>query len=71
MKRRTTQATLAAYVGTLLVIIGFYPDLDRVLDAHVLLHALWHIAIFTGAALIVFGLETLRSYARRPRRMPN
>jgi hypothetical protein len=69
MKRRTGQAAWIAYLGALLIILCFYPDLDGILDRSFILHALWHIAIFTGAAMLVYGLETLRSYARRYRRM--
>ncbi|MCL6631126.1 MAG: hypothetical protein K6T63_00715 [Alicyclobacillus herbarius] len=69
MKRRSTNAALAAYFGALLIVICFYPDLDSVLDQHLFLHALWHIAIFTGAALLVYGLESLRTYARQSRRI--
>jgi predicted membrane channel-forming protein YqfA (hemolysin III family) len=69
MKRTAKQATILAYVGVLLMIVGFYPGADELIDRVRILHALWHILVFLGAALFVYGLETLRTLARRHRRM--
>ncbi|MCL6548844.1 MAG: hypothetical protein K6T30_08035 [Alicyclobacillus sp.] len=69
MKRRTGQATLLAYLGVLMLVIGFYPVSHDLLDRMRLVHAAWHLWLFMGAALLVYGLETLRSLARRHQRM--
>lgn len=69
MKRSANQATLCAYVGALLLIIAYFPGLQERLEQTRLLHALWHVSLFVGAALLVYGLETLRAFARKYRRM--
>jgi hypothetical protein len=69
MKRTANQATLCAYLGALLLIVAYFPGLQERLEQTPLLHALWHISLFVGAGLLVYGLETLRAYARRYRKM--
>lgn len=69
MRRSASQACLLTYVGTVLLIIGFYPGTGNLLDPYRWLHGIWHIWMFIGAGLVVYGLETLRSIARRHRRM--
>lgn len=69
MKKQTGRATVMAYLGAILMIVSFIPNLSRYLSQPFWLHALWHFSIFAGAALLVYGLETLRSLARRYRRM--
>ncbi|MCL6637133.1 MAG: hypothetical protein K6T26_04205 [Alicyclobacillus sp.] len=69
MKRSVGQAAFLAYLGALLLIAGFYPTLAQRVEGSRLLHALLHVELFIGAAFLVYGLETLRSLARRHRRM--
>ncbi|MDQ0191487.1 hypothetical protein JI721_03350 [Alicyclobacillus cycloheptanicus] len=69
MKRSTRKATLSAYLGAVLLVVGFYPGLDSILDRIPMLHALWHLWLFIGAALLIYGLESLRILARRYHRM--
>ncbi|QQE78027.1 hypothetical protein [Alicyclobacillus sp. SO9] len=69
MKRQAGKATFYAYIGAVLILVSFIPGLATFLSRSLLLHALWHFAIFAGAALMVYGLESLRSLARRYRRM--
>lgn len=69
MKHRTLRATISAYLGAALISGGFYPGLDTWLASIPILHAVWHVAVFIGGALLIYGLETLRLYARRYRRM--
>lgn len=69
MKRQAGRATLYSYVGAVLILVSFIPGLADFLSQSVLLHATWHFAIFAGAALLVYGLESLHSLARRYRRM--
>ncbi|WP_029421503.1 hypothetical protein [Alicyclobacillus macrosporangiidus] len=69
MKRTVGQATLCAYIGVVLLLAGFFPGLPDTLPDYRLVHALWHVMVFVGAALLVYGLETLRLLARRHRRM--
>jgi hypothetical protein len=69
VKRTANQATLFAYVGALLLIVAYFPGLQERLEQTPILHVLWHVGLFIGAAFLVYGLETLRAYARRYRRM--
>lgn len=69
MKRISAKASFFAYLGAFLLFVGLYPGLDDLLDRYRFLHAIWHISVFAGAAFLVYGLETLRSYARRLRRI--
>jgi predicted membrane channel-forming protein YqfA (hemolysin III family) len=69
VKRTTGQATLLAYTGVILLISAYFPGLQQRMASIRFLHALWHVAIFVGAACLVYGLETLRGYARRYRRL--
>ncbi|MCF8566195.1 hypothetical protein LLE49_15825 [Alicyclobacillus tolerans] len=69
MKRSSAKAYVMAYLGVILLIVGFYPGLPAELDHVRFLHALWHVWLFVGAALLIYGLETLRQMARRHRRM--
>lgn len=69
MKRSVSYATVLAYVGVLLILAAYYPGLSTRFDSVRVLHALWHVVIFVGAALLIYGLETLRTYAKRHRRM--
>lgn len=69
MKRSTGQATFCAYTGAILLLLAYFPGLQDFIDQTRFLHALWHVGIFFGAAMLVYGLETLRAYARRYRRM--
>lgn len=52
-----------------MIVAGYYPALADTFDHVRALHALWHVIIFIGAALLIYGLETLRVYAKRHRRM--
>lgn len=69
MKRSTTQPALCAYLGAVLLVVAFYPGLDEWFDGVPMLHALWHLWLFVGAALLIYGLESLRTMARRYHRM--
>ncbi|MBX5437165.1 MAG: hypothetical protein IRZ33_08105 [Alicyclobacillaceae bacterium] len=69
MKRRTGQAALLAYLGAVMLVIGFYPMAAELMERLRIVHAAWHLWLFFGAALLVYGLETLRSLARRHQRM--
>jgi hypothetical protein len=69
MKRTVFRATLCAYLGLVLLVASFFPLPDEWFDAHPLLHSVWHLAKFASAALLVYGLETLRNLARRHRRL--
>ena len=69
VKRSSSNAYLLAYLGVLLLILGFYPSLPNVFSEFRFLHALWHVWLFLGAALFVYGLESLHKLARRHRRM--
>jgi len=69
MKRLSLQASWFAYLGAILLISAFYPGLDALFDKYPILHSIWHLWLFTGAAALIYGLETLRSLARRHRRM--
>lgn len=60
-----------AYLGAILLTASFSPSLDVFFDKYRILHALWHVTLFLGAALLVFGLESLRNISRRYRRMAN
>lgn len=68
MKRSVSNSVLCAYLGAFLLIACYYPGLNAELERVRILHALWHVAIFIAAALIVFGLETLRRQASLTRR---
>lgn len=69
MKRISNKAHLLAYLGVILLIIGFYPTLPASLSQVRLLHAIWHVWLFVGAAMFIYGLETLHRLARRHRRI--
>lgn len=69
MKRASNQAHLLAYLGVILLLVGFYPELPASFTQDRLIHALWHVWLFIGAALFIYGLETLHRIARRHRRM--
>lgn len=69
MKRSASNATLFAYIGAVVLIASYYPAWNATLDRIPLLHALWHVATFVGAALLIYGLETLRRLARKSRRI--
>lgn len=69
MKRSSNNAYLFAYLGVILLIVGFYPGLPVSFSQVRLFHALWHVWLFLGAASFIYGLETLRRLARRHRRM--
>lgn len=69
MKHSTAQATFSAYAGAILLVLSFYPALDVWMGAVPLLHTLWHLWLLVGAAMLIYGLETLRTLARRYRRM--
>jgi predicted membrane channel-forming protein YqfA (hemolysin III family) len=69
MKRSTGQATLLAYLGIGMIILAYFPGIQERLESVRFFHATWHVLLFVGAACVVYGLETLRSYARRHRRM--
>ncbi|KPV39901.1 hypothetical protein [Alicyclobacillus ferrooxydans] len=69
MKRSIGYATVLAYVGAILIVGAYYPGMDAHLDGVRAFHAIWHLMIFVGAALLIYGLETLRTYAKRHRRM--
>jgi len=70
MKRSASNATLAAYLGILLLLICYFPGMNQTLERIRILHALWHVAIFVGAAMLVYGLETLRLQVGRAHRTP-
>lgn len=69
MKVSTGRAAASAYLGAICLVISFYPGLNHQFIRFPLLHALWHCWLFIGAALLVYGLESLRTMARRYRRM--
>lgn len=69
MKASAGQAALFAYLGAALLVIGVFPGLIDSFGSMPLLHALWHLWLFVGAALLIYGLESLRTMARRYRRM--
>lgn len=69
MKRTSNKAHLIAYLGVILLLAGFYPALPASFTEVRLLHALWHVWLFVGAAMFIYGLETLHRLARRHRRM--
>ncbi|GMA51573.1 hypothetical protein GCM10025857_29300 [Alicyclobacillus contaminans] len=69
MKRTIGQASLLCYLGAALLIMCYFPGLQESTESIRFLHALWHVALFVGAACLVYGIETLRSYARRYRRL--
>ncbi|GGJ11543.1 hypothetical protein GCM10010885_21080 [Alicyclobacillus cellulosilyticus] len=68
MKRTARQATWAAYLGVICVLVGMSPAGADLMDRVPVLHAVWHLWLFIGAALMVYGLETLRWLTRRHRR---
>ncbi|QSO51958.1 hypothetical protein JZ785_24880 [Alicyclobacillus curvatus] len=69
MKRSVAYATILAYVGAILMVAAYFPGLADRVDGIRALHAIWHVLIFVGAALLIYGLETLRTYANRHRKM--
>ena len=69
MKRSVAYATVLAYLGVILMIAAYFPSLADKISGNRALHALWHVIIFVGAALLIYGLETLRTYAKRHRKM--
>ncbi len=69
MKRTTGQATLLAYLGVGMLILAYFPGIQERIENTRFFHAAWHVLLFVSAACVVYGLETLRSYARRYRRM--
>lgn len=71
MKRASNKAYLLAYLGVILLIVGFYPALPPSLTQVRFLHAIWHVWLFVGAAMFIYGLETLHRLARRHRRITN
>jgi len=68
MKRASNHAATLAYLGVVLVVIGMSPDIPIWQNSN-LFHGLLHVLIFAGAALFFYGLETLRRFAGRHRRM--
>lgn len=71
MKRKASRAAIWAYIGAILLVVSFSPSMDALLDKYRLLHAIWHLALFIGAAFLVFGLESMRHLARRQRHLTN
>ncbi|MBX6351963.1 MAG: hypothetical protein IRZ10_01410 [Thermoflavifilum sp.] len=69
MKKSALRATLLAYLGLVLLVASFLPMPDAWFDMHPVLHTTWHLAKLISAALIIYGLETLRLLARRQRRL--
>ncbi len=69
MKRKTGRAAIWAYIGAVLLVASFNPNLDALFDHYRLLHAVWHLMLFVASALLVFGLESLRHLARRYRHL--
>lgn len=69
MKHSTTQATFCAYAGAILLVLSFYPALDVRMNAVPMLHTLWHLWLLVATAMLIYGIETLRTLARRYRRM--
>lgn len=69
MKRKASRAAIWAYIGAILLVVSFSPSMDTLLDKYRLLHAIWHLALFIGAAFLVFGLESMRHLAKRHRHL--
>lgn len=65
MKRQASKASLATYVGIIMLLSGGYPFMDTELESSRAFEAGWHLWLFLGAVCLVYGVETLRRNARR------
>lgn len=70
MRQANTKASILSYLGAMLLLVGLYPVPDAWLERMPAVHSLWHLWLFIGAALLIYGLETLRRLARRSRHSP-